>query len=135
MKIRLVRKDFRNFGIFGELIADSFILKTLEHAYLNEKGFYVPKVPAGAYLCRRGPHRLHGMKETFETFMLMDVPNADGILFHWGNYNSDSEGCILLGLTRDEHMVTQSRKAFSKFMELMEGCEEFNLIVEEPSNV
>lgn len=131
MRIRLLRKDFRNFGIFGRLLFDSFEFDTLEHSFLQSNGYYRPAVPVGVYKCKRGPHRLHSAKDSFETFALMDVPKHTNILFHTGNYNSDSEGCILLGLGREDFMLTNSRKAFMKFMELLEGVEEFELSVEE----
>lgn len=111
MDLTLNRKMFREDGIFGELTGNggSFFLVTLEHAYPsnpNPDGSveinYQPKVKAGKYLCRRSMHRLHGMDHDFETFEVTGVPDFEGkpvsgILFHWGNYNNDSEGCMLLG--------------------------------------
>lgn len=109
---------------------------TLEHAY-REGDSWVPKLYPGEFLCVRGPHRLHGMTQDFETFEVTGVEGHKGILFHWGNFNDHSEGCILTGdaiaeysagAAREE-MVTNSRAAFSRFMKIQEGVDHFTLRV------
>src|SRR4051812_34647731 len=98
MNLKLVRKEFRQDGIFSELYdeQDNLIAHTLEHAYLlggkgpGEEGYtYIPKIPNGTFTCQRGPHRLHGMDHDFETFEITGVEGHDNLLFHWGNYNKD----------------------------------------------
>lgn len=65
----------------------------------------------------------------------MDVPNHTGILFHVGNYNDDSNGCILLGRvcvgSEKGTMITASRMTFDRFMLDLEGIEYFPLIVKD----
>jgi hypothetical protein len=46
---------------------------------------------------------------------IQDIPNRSEILIHWGNNPEDTEGCILLGLTRDTDYVGNSRMAFDDF--------------------
>jgi len=55
------------------------------------------------------------------TYKIMGVPMRDGIIFHSGNTSKDTKGCVLLGLRYDksERMVTSSKKAMIKFMDLM----------------
>src|SRR5689334_19296677 len=99
MDLILVRKKIGADGVFGELLNarnDESLFVTLEHAYPSEDGFWA-KIPKGEYLCKRGVHQLHS-SQPFTTFEVMDVPNRYGILIHWGNWNSDSNGCILLGI-------------------------------------
>lgn len=83
-------------------------------------------------------HRLHGMTEDFETFEVLGVPDfqgnpVTGLLFHWGNWNKDSEGCILTGEAETSSaqgmMVTASRDKFAAFMQLHEGEDTFQLTV------
>lgn len=129
-KFKLIHKRFCEDGIFGELHKDGvFFCYTLEHSFDNK-----PKVADGTYTCQRGPHRLHGMTEDFTTFEVKNVPNFNGvpvtgILFHWGNYNKDSEGCILLGSSETPTMVGNSRAEWAAFMKELEGFDSFELEV------
>lgn len=118
-------------GIFGELMAKDgkFVAYTLEHSYDNK-----PKLADGTYTCVRGPHRLHGMTQDFITFEIKGVPNFNGlpvtgVLFHWGNYDKDSEGCVLIGSSETPTMITNSRQTWSDFMKSLDGIDSFLLTV------
>lgn len=126
MDLTLRRQSFTDQGVFGLLLNDQgdTIAVTLEHAYDR-----APKVPPGEYKCVRGLHRLEGMKEPFETFEVTGVPGHSNILLHVGNYQRDSHGCILVGTEILGEMITQSRVAFEKFMELQKGVDQFTLTV------
>jgi hypothetical protein len=135
MNLSLTRVSGDIDGIFGELHSEhgQRIAETLEHAYPTSSG-YAPKIPAGTYVCVRSLHRLHGMTEDFETFEITGVTGHEGLLFHWGNYNNDSEGCVLVGqdlkaLSTGERMITNSRAEFAAFMALQEGVDTFTLVV------
>lgn len=139
MNLTLKRKQYRADGIFGELYdeAGNKIAVTLEHAYAvtsrdPDKAF-APKIPLGEYLCVRGEHRLESMDHNFTTFEITGVEGHDNILFHWGNYNHDSSGCVLLGQrvvsTEDGFMITKSRVTFAEFMELQASVDHFVLEV------
>lgn len=140
MNLTLTRREFRADGIFGVLTgaAGVVVAHTLEHAYPTPDGSWTPKLYAGTFTCQRGPHRLHGMTEDFITFEIMGVVDHEGILFHWGNFNRNSEGCVLLGEAEvdagGQHMVTASRATFERFMALQVGCETFELTVIDTSN-
>ena len=129
--MKLVRTACRPDGILGTLYNQEGeqLAVTLEHSYNG-----VPKLKAGTYTCQRSPHRLHGMTQDFETFEIMGVPGHTGILFHWGNYNEDSEGCVLLGRVSCDSpkgcMVTSSRVTFARWMLDLEGVQSFTLVVE-----
>ncbi len=131
MNFILTRKSSSAYGILGELRAedDSFVCCTLEHAY-PELGGFSPKTAPGTYTCvRHPPRRLH-----YETFELTNVPpfqtvKVDEILIHIGNYNKDSEGCILLGEMFGTGCILESRAAFEKFMDIQSDVNEFILVI------
>lgn len=137
MNLTLLRSDSSVDGIFGELLDDSGNHKfyTLEHAYDSGagNGSYASKVPAGEYKCVKGMHQLKSMSYPFQTFEVTNVPGHVGILFHVGNYNNDSSGCILVGTNQLLHtltpMITKSQMAFDDFMKLQSNINEFTLTV------
>lgn len=92
-------------------------------------------IPLGAYTCKRveGRQLFNGARIT-ETFEVDRVPNRDGILFHSGNTERDTLGCIIVGsnygITNGLPSVIESRKAFSKLLNALEGLSEFSLIIE-----
>lgn len=126
----LTRVDQVSKGIFGTLYSldGKFLVYTAEHAYKNAEDYYRPKLPYGTYTIKRrfSPHFGYGL------FIIMDVPNCSFIEIHKGNDPQiDSKGCILLGLLRtpDNGPLRESRVAFNKFMEYMEGSDEATLVV------
>ncbi len=137
MDLRLKRTDKREDGVFGQLFRQDTgdqIACTLEHSYdagLGD-GSYTSKIPNGTYECVRGMHRLHNMKEPFETFEITGIKGHTNILFHVGNFNNDSEGCVLVGggYGGDPRMLYDSRRTFTKLMNLQYGVDKFTLIVE-----
>ena len=48
---------------------------------------------------------------------LYHIPDRTNILIHWGNDEADTEGCILVGTSRSDAFVGNSRLAFSQLME------------------
>lgn len=160
MDLALVRRvdGYRSDGIFSSLREDlaeaAWHVATVEHSYVRvdpavlHSAFayptqrYVPKLAPGTFVCQRGKHRLEGMTEDFETFEITGVVGHSGLVFHWGNFNRSSKGCICTGERevvgpedydkKDglDHMVTNSRKTFASFMALQVGVDRFNLRVE-----
>lgn len=130
--MRLVRYAFKADGILGFLYdaENEQIAATLEHSYDGK-----PKLPVGTYQCVRGKHTLHSRPEPFETFEIMGVPGHTGILFHPGNWQGDSNGCVLIGRTASQSdlgsMVTNSRATFYRFMLDLDGIDSFTLTVED----
>lgn len=132
MDLRLIRYAFEESGIYSVLRRTDTLTRiaiTLEHAY-PDTGSFFPKLPPGDYRCVRGLHTLKHSLAPFETFEVMDVPGHKGILFHVGNYNYDSFGCILVGFARQGNMIIESKAAFHDFMKLQDGVDIFNLMVE-----
>lgn len=87
-------------------------------------------IPAGRYQCKR-----YSSAKYKNTFEVTDVFGRDKILFHTGNTIDDLKGCIALGSSFGEifgkRAVVSSRKAFNKFLELLDGIDEFPLTIRE----
>lgn len=133
MNLKLTRKSSGLYGIFGEIHTEmgEQIAVTLEHAYRGgASGGWVPKLPVGMYTCKRGTHQPNPAKPAFETFEILNVPGHTGILFHKGNFNDDSEGCVLVGSELGQICILESEIAFGKFMQIQTGVDQYTLIVE-----
>jgi hypothetical protein len=61
--------------------------------------------------------------------LLIDVPNFEGVRIHSGNSNHDTEGCILVGQTRNKNYIGQSRKAFEKLFAKMQKAKTITLTI------
>lgn len=140
MNLKLIREEFRDDGVFGELVDenDRRVAVTLERAYLsgNGNGSYTAKLKPGTYTCVRGTHKLTNMIP-FTTFEVEGVKGHDNILFHPGNYNKDSSGCVLVGTARTrignskDEMITASKAAFNRFMTIQKDVNTFILTVKD----
>lgn len=100
--------------------------ETLENPW-QDNALFISCIPAGEYVCRRTVSPTYG-----ETFEIVDVEGRTHILFHWGNYPSNTEGCVLLGMTRAEDIpaVWRSREAHGEFMEHLAGVDEFSITIQ-----
>lgn len=61
--------------------------------------------------------------------LLLNVPNFEGIRIHSGNSNHDTEGCILVGRTRSQDFIGQSRKAFDRLFKKMQKAENITITI------
>lgn len=114
-------------GIFSKI--SELELCSIEHAYVQPDGSWEPKIPPGTYICIRGIHCLsNGIP--FETFEITGVEGHTGLLFHCGNTNAASEGCVCTGGEIVGNMVTHSRIAFAAFMTAQEDVDQFLLFVQ-----
>ena len=132
----LTRTECGSDGIFGFFTFDgdtTSFMTTLEHAFLQDDGTYAPVIPAGQYMCVRGLHQLsNGIP--FQTFEITGVVGHSGLLFHAGNFNRDSEGCVLCGDAKTYQpdgngMITGSRVKFQEWMDRLIGTSSFMLEV------
>ena len=130
----LQRLAFRPDGIFSVLSLDGAPrFFTLEHAFASGgQGACLPIIPPGTYQCVLGAHKL-AAGIPFQTYEVVGVAGHSGLLFHAGNVNADSEGCILLGgqtgFLGDSLEVLNSRLAFSQFMDWAAGRPSFEMVV------
>ena len=136
MDLILKRAEYRPDGIFSDIFCSktgAFLFSALEHAYQHGDE-WLPKVKDGVYTCVRGPHKLKADGDSFDTFEIKGVEGHWGILFHVGNYNRDSQGCVLVGTglgwtSGKQKMIVGSKLAFDKFMRLQGDAQEFTLTV------
>jgi Family of unknown function (DUF5675) len=135
MNLTLTRQEYREDGIFSILTDENgnVIAHTLEHAYDDGNGGFAPKIPDGTFSCVRGPHRLDGMTADFTTFEITGVAGHVNLLFHWGNWTKDSEGCILVGegiaQSSQGQMITNSKATWQALMDMEAGNDSFTLTV------
>lgn len=92
MKIVLHRIENTKDGVFGVLSVDGKpMCVTLEEQWLdNQKR--ISCIPAGTYQCSK----YSGTKYK-DVWIVENVPNRSAILWHWGNTNDNTAGCILVG--------------------------------------
>lgn len=100
---------------------------TLERPW-KENRRKISCVPAGTYECRRVKSPRFG-----NTFQVMDVPGRSEILFHKGNLEDDTEGCILVGEAFNPVLgrpgITQSGEGFAEFLQLLQMTQRFPLTI------
>ena len=129
----LIRDTFTDKSVIGKLYCNSeFIAHTLELAWRdNEKS--VSCIPSGEYKCRVRLARESGSRD-YVHLLVQDVPDRSYILFHRGNYPSDSRGCILTGTHRAQSpdKILESKVAHAYLMDYILGNQisrKINLII------
>ncbi len=115
-------------GVFGVLSYESRpFAVTLEPEDKNNQR-NISCIPSGRYLCKRVESPKFG-----NTFQVTGVYNRSGILFHAGNTEEDSKGCILVGEEFGElyrkTAILKSRKGLAEFLKLLNGDDEFWLSI------
>jgi hypothetical protein len=130
-QVKLTRSTHLSQATIGVLVIDQeephAPIFTLENPKRKTKED--DRIPAGEYECIP-----YSGKKYKNVYLVKDVPNRTGILLHWGNLESDTLGCILLGNRVGEingqPAVLDSRRCFKRFRELI-GNNEFTLVVED----
>lgn len=127
--LRIVRFSETEDGTYGvmEFNGVPFCL-TLEP---NDRGNgHNSRIPPGRYICKR-----HSGPKYKNTWEITDVPNRTAILFHRGNTEDDSLGCILVGSSlatvKAKLGIIQSSNTFTKFMALTERSRALALTIVE----
>jgi hypothetical protein len=60
---------------------------------------------------------------------LQNVPNFQGILIHWGNTAADTEGCILVGLSKSKDFIGSSKVAFNALFKKLDAASD-SIVIE-----
>lgn len=126
--VRLVREPSTDSGTFGRFtLPDGTVLHSLELPW-KENAPQMSCIPVGSYRAEMRATRNFG-----NAYELKNVPGRSAILIHAGNFAGDvskgmkanSQGCILLGLGRNEQngqkSITSSRGAMETFLAKMAG--------------
>ena len=140
--MKLIRIAYTEHGTFGVLLDNEvpFTL-TLERPWMNNKPSVGDKpgscIPVGTYRvlrCRNSPD--YGYKDSpkfGDTFQVFNVPGRTTILFHKGNLDDDTRGCILVGEQFDligaRPGIAASAKGFQEFLQHTAGVNEFQLVI------
>jgi len=131
MKIlELIRLEEGEEGTFGILKIDKQVFCMTLEPQDRENKPNVSSIPAQQYLCKRWDSPKHG-----HAWIVDNVPDRVGILFHAGNVADDTEGCILLGESIDKlrgtRAVKNSGNTFRRFMTETLGQEVLHLTIKE----
>ena len=130
INLLLIRDTFSKESILGELfINGELICDTLENPWQDNQR-NISCIPEGEY-----PVRLRLARESasrdYLHLLVQEVPNRDFILVHRGNFPSQTQGCILVGLGSQQDVVNNSRLAMDLLMKeiINLGGENINLII------
>lgn len=127
--ILLSRKWVTTESTIGELTFLDFSCKTLEDRWRKPGSLKVygeTCIPAGRYKVIMFPSK------HFKRIMprLLNVPDFTDILIHWGNFITDTRGCILVGTSSGKDMVYASKEAFNILLPIIEkALEEGDLYI------
>jgi hypothetical protein len=128
MNLTLIRKYPGPDCIIGELfINGEFECFTLEDLERPLKIPGVTAIPRGHYeIVITFSARFKKLLPLF-----LSVPNFEGVRIHTGNTAANTDGCILVGKSRTNNSVTQSREAFDVlFPKLQAAAGKEKIIIE-----
>jgi len=126
MRLALKRNDTREDGTDGQIkMPSKLVIHTLELPWRNNQD-NISCIPYGIYTCKKIKSPKFGI-----CYEILNVPNREKILIHWGNYLKDILGCVEIGLAKGkngkEDAIFNSKKAFELFMKEMSPHDEFEL--------
>jgi hypothetical protein len=130
--LNLYRVQSDSKGTLGILkLTNELICYTLELPYLNNQR-NISCIPAGEYNCVRVKSPRFG-----DVFEVVNVKGRSNILIHKGNWITDIQGCILVGLQQsiydnnlNRYSVLNSTGAFNKLNLLLAKENSFKLNIE-----
>jgi hypothetical protein len=116
-KFKVKRFIIANTAILGKFFneAGMKLAYVLENPYRN-----TPKdsaIPCGTYQCEKDT------TGKFQFYKVLNVPGRANIEIHQGNYERDTEGCILLGgswaILNDELAISNSVKTLERLKKIL----------------
>lgn len=131
MILTLDREGSTPTGTIGRIsIAGVFLCFSLEP---DEDRAVHPAIPAASYRLGVRPSPKFGRMVP----VVLDVPGRSCIEIHPGNTDADTDGCILLGMSRSGETLGQSRAACELFQSRIAGplarTEPVTLVIQEPA--
>ncbi len=121
MELQVKRTDFSEESTIGELsVNDVFECYTLEDKVRPVKIAGKTAISSGRY------EVIINFSQRFQKQLplLLNVPNYEGVRIHSGNTAANTEGCILVGETKTENFVGESRWAFNRLLEKLKIASE-----------
>lgn len=120
MELTLQREILTDQSTIGKLYADGeFIAFTLEDI-VRDGG----KI-AGKTAIKDGRYQVQitqSVRFNKRLPLLIGVPNFSGVRIHAGNTAENTEGCVLVGLTKGENFVGKSQMAMSLLQPLIQDA-------------
>ncbi len=127
MRLSLQREPSENDATIGSLYVNgAWQCFTLEDVVRERSGIPVAQwkvqnqtaIPAGTYRITVD------FSNRFQRNMLhiLDVPGFDGIRIHSGNTTADTDGCILVGKTKNGAFIGESKDALKELQPLIEAA-------------
>jgi len=129
VEILRVEENYEH-GTFGILkLQKSAFCWTLEPRD-EENVNSISSIPVQQYICKRINSPKYGI-----TFEITNVPGRTNVLFHWGNYDNNTKGCVLVGDKKAtlgyREALLNSKKTFELLIKELEGFDEFHLTIKE----
>ena len=116
----IVHDNFKNHARFT----------SLELPWLNNQN-NISCIPPGTYKAKKVLSPTFGW-----CIQILNVPNRTGILLHFGNYYTNTKGCILIGesfahINKDSQIdITASRKAMKKLTSYFTPNQIFDITIQ-----
>jgi hypothetical protein len=132
--VDIIRVEKSDAGTFGVCLLDgkAFCVTLEPEDRDNAEG--VSCIPEGEYIARRVNSPRYG-----DTFEVTGVPGRTHILFHAGNVEDDTRGCVLLGRNfgalGEQRAVLSSGNTFKSFMLAMLNNDSFRVRIRDASEV
>jgi len=130
VNLLLIRDAFTEESTIGTLYLNSErVADTLENPYLNNQR-NISCIPSGDYKVRLRLARESATRDYLH-LLVQEVKDRSYILFHKGNTAKDTRGCILVGLSREQNRVNNSKKAMDLLIKeiLILGGENITLTI------
>ena len=130
INLLIIRDTFTEESTIGKLYIDGEeFCDTLELAWRDNQR-RISCIPSGEYKARIRLPRESASRDYIH-LLIQDVPNRDYVLFHRGNTAKDSRGCVLVGQSRKQDFVGNSRLAMDLLMKeiIHLGGENIKLII------
>jgi Family of unknown function (DUF5675) len=116
MNLKVSRLTFTDKSTIGLLSVDGTALcSTLELPFKD--GLPGSAIPDGQYPMTAYPSPKFGRIMP----LILGIPGRSQIEMHWGNYPTDTDGCILVGAQAGPDMIEESRETFDKLWALIQG--------------
>ena len=116
-------------GTFGVLTVDGMPFCVTLEPYSNDNQSNVSCIPAQQYMCKP-----YSSAKYNNVYQVMNVPGRSSILFHSGNTDNHTEGCIILasyyGKLNGDWAALNSGTTFNKFREYI-AQDDFLLTIKE----
>lgn len=125
MELKLEREEYTSKSTIGRLFVNGlYECHTLEDKdrMLEANGTKIKgitAIPRGRY------EVIINYSNRFQQYMplLLNVPQFEGVRIHSGNTSENTEGCILVGNTKDKDFIGESRLAYQNLMKKLKSVE------------